>query len=62
MKGLKRTRQSKGISLRNLAEKSHVHYTTIARIEAGHLNPTIKTLNKLAKALGVNIEELIKGG
>ena len=57
---LKKARQTKKISLRALGEKSKVHYTTIARIEAGRISPTIGTLKKLAKALGITLEELIK--
>lgn len=57
---LKKLRQAKKISIRALGEKSKVHYTTISRIESGRLNPTIGTLKKLAKALGVTLEELIR--
>ena len=36
-------------------------YTTLMRVESGAVNkPSVQTMAKIAKALGVNIEELIK--
>ncbi len=44
-----------------LAIKATIPYTTLSKIENGFvLNPTVKTLKKIAKALEVNIEDLVK--
>jgi len=38
-----------------------VAYNTIVKIESGeNQNPTIETAQKIAKALGVSIDELLK--
>ena len=44
-------------SLYTLAEKSGVHFVTISRIEQGHLSPTVVTLEKLAKGLGITARD-----
>jgi transcriptional regulator with XRE-family HTH domain len=39
----------------------HVKYTTLTKVESGVVNkPSVQTMPKIAKALGVSIEELIK--
>jgi DNA-binding XRE family transcriptional regulator len=44
-----------------LAKKSGVKYTTLPKIESGVIiKPSVLAMAKIAKALGVNIEELIK--
>ena len=45
--------------MRKLAEVSGVHYVSLARIEAGQLDPRLSTLLKLTKALQVTLAELI---
>lgn len=49
---LKQIRKTKNLSLRALSEKSGISKTTICDLERGILrNPTIETIEKLAKAL-----------
>ena len=36
-----------------------MHYVSLARLEAGELDPRLSTVLKLAKALGVTVAELI---
>jgi transcriptional regulator with XRE-family HTH domain len=36
-----------------------VHFVTLARIEAGTMSPNLATLEKLARALGVTVRDLI---
>ena|SRR5215216_392409 len=56
---LRRLRGRRVWTLQDLAEKSGVHYTTIARIETKReYKPHPTTLRKLAKALGVSAEYL----
>jgi len=55
---LKQIREQKELSIRALGEKSGVSKSNISQIEAGTLNPTIKAMCKLAKALDVPVGEL----
>ncbi len=60
-KTVKRLREKMGISQEKLARLADVSNNTIIDIEAGkQQNPTIETLKKIAKALNVPIEDLIK--
>lgn len=54
---LREWRMRRGLSLRGLAERSGVHFTTVVRIEAGRLSPTVAMLERLAKALGISVRE-----
>lgn len=60
-KTVKRLREKIGISQEKLARLADVSNNTIINIETGkQSNPTIETLKKIAKALNVPIEDLIK--
>lgn len=59
-KNLKRLRKIKGLSQDRLAKLADVANNTIIKIEQGeNTNPTLDTLNKIAKALEIGIDELI---
>jgi len=59
-KKVKQLREKLGLSQEKLARLADVSNNTIINIEAGKQdNPTIDTLKKVAKALGVSVEELI---
>ena len=47
----------RGYSVRELAERAHVSYPTITRIERGTMSPTVDMLATLARALKVHITE-----
>ncbi len=58
-KQLKELRRNKGWSQQRLAGESGLSFNTITRIEQGiGDSPTLKTLIKLADALGVGLDEL----
>jgi len=58
-KNLKRLREKKGLSQDRLAKLADVANNTIIKIEQGeNINPTLDTLKKVAKALGVGLDEL----
>lgn len=57
---LKRLRAERKMSQANLAEKSGVSREYIARLELGQQNPTLGTLEKLARALRVKVGELLE--
>ncbi len=53
-------RETKGLSQEKLARLADVANNTIIKIEAGeNQNPTLDTLKKITKALGVSVDELI---
>jgi transcriptional regulator with XRE-family HTH domain len=60
-KTVKRLREQMSLSQEKLARLADVSNNTIINIEAGKQdNPTIETLKKIAMALNMPIEELIK--
>jgi len=56
-----RLRDEKGFSQDKLAEKADLDRTYLSGIERGVRNPGIKVVIKLAKALGVTVDQLCKG-
>jgi len=60
-KNIKRLRKAKNLSQDKLSRLADVSHATIIKIESGaNKNPTIETLAKIAKALGVGVDDLIK--
>ena len=58
---IKKYRSKLGISQDKLSKLADVTYNTIIKIESGaNINPTIETLSKIAKALTVGVDDLIK--
>lgn len=58
---LKKLRDKKGYSLEKVARLADLSLNTIVKIENGvNQNPTIETLTKIAKALGIGVDDLIK--
>jgi len=57
----KNLRSKKGYSLERVARLADLSLNTIVKIENGvNKNPTIETLTKIAKALEVKVDDLIK--
>ena len=58
---IRKIRQKKGISQDRLSKEADLALNTIVKIETGeNPNPTVETLEKIAKALGVSVAELFK--
>jgi ribosome-binding protein aMBF1 (putative translation factor) len=57
-KNIQRIRESKGISQQELAAKCNFEKSNMSRLEAGRVNPTLSTLEKVAKALDISLAEL----
>jgi len=58
---IKKYRNKLGVSQDKLSKLADVTYNTIIKIESGaNINPTIETLSKIAKALNVGVDDLIK--
>ena len=59
-KNIKRFRQEKGLSQDKLAKLADVTHTTLVKLESGvNNNPTVKTLKKIADALGISLDLLV---
>jgi transcriptional regulator with XRE-family HTH domain len=60
-KNIKKLREQRGISQDRLSKLADISSNTIAKLELGQSpNPTIETLKKIAKALEVGVEVLLK--
>jgi len=57
-KKIKEIRELKGISQQVLAAKCNFEKSNLSRLEAGKVNSTISTLEKVSKALEIDIVEL----
>jgi transcriptional regulator with XRE-family HTH domain len=60
IKTLQRERKALGISHEKLAEKAGISRQAIGKIESGERNPTMQTMYKLTKAMGVSLEEFVR--
>ncbi|MBN1968698.1 MAG: helix-turn-helix transcriptional regulator [Candidatus Delongbacteria bacterium] len=60
-KSIQKVRQERKLTQEQLAIKAGIPYTTLAKIESGMVNnPRMKTLQKIALALKISIDELVK--
>ena len=58
---IKQLRKNKKWSMRELAKRAQVTDAYVAMLETGkRKNPSLATLKRIAKALGVPVEELLK--
>lgn len=57
---IKRFRELKGFTVRDMAERLHMNVSNYSQIENNKGNPTIDTLSKIAKVLERPIQDLIK--
>ena len=58
---IKKLRQQQVLSLSDLANLTKLSRVTINRIENGKQKPMPRTIRRLAKALGVSVQELTSG-
>ena len=60
-KNIKKHRKEKGLSQDKLSRLADVSHATIIKIESGGIqSPTIDTVQKIAKALEIDVDDLIK--
>jgi transcriptional regulator with XRE-family HTH domain len=57
---LKRLRGARSLTQEQLAKRSGVSHGYLARLEVGMHDPSLSTLAKLAKALGVPVTTLLE--
>ncbi len=56
---IRRHRQKAGISQEELAHRAGVHRTYISFLERGERNPSVDSLRKIGRALGVPASQLV---
>jgi transcriptional regulator with XRE-family HTH domain len=56
---LKKLREAKGLTTRQLADSADIAYSQIWTLESGQGDPTLTTLLAIAKALRVTLDELV---
>ena len=56
---LKHIRKERKLTQEQLAERAGLTREYIARLEAGRYDPTLSTIEKLAKALRVKVNDLV---
>ena len=57
---LKALREQRGMTQEQLAERAGISRGYLARLETARQDPRLSTLERLAKALRVNIDRLLK--
>ncbi|MBU1923677.1 MAG: helix-turn-helix domain-containing protein [Candidatus Omnitrophica bacterium] len=61
LKNLAKIRKEKGFTQESLARKADISFHTLVKIESGGIkNPRIETVMKLADALSITIDDLIR--
>jgi len=59
---IKKFRKQLNLSQEELARKAGITYSTLIKLESGvNKNPTVKTLQQLARALEVSLNQLVEG-
>jgi transcriptional regulator with XRE-family HTH domain len=58
---IRRTRQAAGLSKKELAERTGLHWTVIVGYEGGYGVPVFESVAKIAVALGVSPCEFLPG-
>jgi transcriptional regulator with XRE-family HTH domain len=59
-RNIRRLRVANGLSQEVLAVDAEIDRTYVSRLERGLENPTVAVLERLARSLSANIEELFK--
>jgi len=57
---IQRLREKRGLTQEALAKKTGLSRGYLARLESGRHDPSLSTLEKIAKALGVKTWELLR--
>lgn len=58
---LRRAREARGITQQILAAKVGISQSVVAQYELGTKSPSVVTAEAIARALGIQIEVLLKG-
>jgi transcriptional regulator with XRE-family HTH domain len=52
---LRQARADSGLSLRRLAERAGTSHATLSAYEAGHVNPSMQVVQRIARAAGFSL-------
>jgi transcriptional regulator with XRE-family HTH domain len=58
---VRRQREARALTQEVLAEKADLHPTYISGIERGIRNPSVLSIAKIARAMGISLSQLMKG-
>jgi transcriptional regulator with XRE-family HTH domain len=56
---LRSIREECGLTQEELAYSAGISFTTLNRIEQGHVNPSLATIYAIAEALGISPKDLV---
>jgi len=59
-KNIQRIRREKDLSQEEVAHLADIHQTYLSGVETGKRNPSILVVERIAKALGVDISEIFR--
>ncbi len=59
-KNIQRIRRGKDLSQEEVAHRADIHQTYLSGVETGKRNPSILVVERIAKALGVDVSEIFK--
>ena len=57
---VQRARRERGLSQEELADRAAVHQTYLSGVERGTRNPTILVLHRIARALDLDLEDMVR--
>lgn len=57
---VQRLRRAKDLSQEELSARANVHQTYLSGVERGVRNPSVMVLERIAKALSADVEDLVK--
>lgn len=59
-KNIQRIRREKELSQEDVAHRANIHQTYLSGVETGKRNPSILVVERIAKALSVDVSEIFK--
>jgi len=59
-RNIQRIRREKDLSQEEVAHRADIHQTYLSGVETGKRNPSILVVERIAKALGVDVSEIFK--
>lgn len=57
---VRKLRKQKGLTQEKLAEAARIDYSYLNLIENGKRNPSLKVMAKVARMLGVRLEDMVR--
>ena len=59
-RNIQRIRREKDLSQEEVAHRADIHQTYLSGVETGKRNPSILVVERIAKALGVDVSEIFQ--